>query len=67
MSDISVRVEYVSAGGDRPLSKTIRGLSKNTGLQKLSDVLRNELEIDQNVPLDVKLLLKIFFPPNQGN
>ena len=67
MSEISVRVEYVSCGGDRPLSKTIRGLSKNTGLRDLSDVLRNELEIDQNVPLNVKLLLKIVFPPNQGN
>ena len=67
MSDICVRVEYVSCGGDRPLSKTIRGLSKNTGLRDLSDLLRNELEIEPNLPLDVKLLLKIFFPPNQGN
>ena len=67
MSDISVKAEYVSCDGDRPLSKTIRGISKIAGLREFSDLMRKELEIDDNIPLDVKLLLKLVFPPNQGN
>ena len=67
MSEISINVEYVRDAGDRPLSKTIKGLSKNIGLRKMSELMRKELEIEQHVPLVVKLVLKIFFPPNQGN
>ena len=67
MNKISVNVEYVSCDGHRPLSKAIKGLSKGTGLRELSELLKNELEIDQNIPLGVKLHLRILFPPKKGN
>ena len=67
MSDISVNVEYLMGDGDRPLSKTIKGLLKNDGLRELSERMRIGLGIEPNVTLVVKLVVKVYFPPNQGN